>query len=121
MALCHSLMFPTAVFCDTYLHLPPQYFRCYRPGILRRLFLFMSESPERSERSILKDYNNILSIGSDNTSKTIIGDTTYIVSSFFKEEAKGDVIDKVRRLIEREVENAAFDRDFSGNTNRFEV
>ena len=35
----------------------------------------------------------------------VIGGTTYIVSSLFKKDAKGDVVDKVRRLIEREVEN----------------
>ena len=34
-----------------------------------------------------------------------IGNKTYIVSSFFKNDAKGDVVDKVRRMIERETEN----------------
>ena len=35
----------------------------------------------------------------------VIGGTTYIVNSFFKKDAKGNVVDKVRRLIEREAEN----------------
>ena len=38
--------------------------------------------------------------------EVVIGGTTYIVSSFFKKDAKGNVVDKVRRLIEREAENA---------------
>ena len=37
--------------------------------------------------------------------EVVIGGTTYIVSSFFKKDAKGNVVDKVRRLIERDAEN----------------
>ena len=37
--------------------------------------------------------------------EVVIGGTTYIVNSFFKKDAKGNVVDKVRRLIEREAEN----------------
>ena len=36
----------------------------------------------------------------------VIGSTTYIVNSFFKKDAKGNVVDKVRRLIEREADNS---------------
>lgn len=39
------------------------------------------------------------------TAEILIGGTTYIVSSLFKKDAKGNVVDKVRRLIEREAEN----------------
>lgn len=39
--------------------------------------------------------------------EVLIGGTTYLVSSFFKPDAKGNVVDKVRRLIERETEKAA--------------
>jgi hypothetical protein len=38
--------------------------------------------------------------------EVVIGSTTYLVSSFFKKDAKGNAVDKVRRLIEREAENA---------------
>ena len=34
-----------------------------------------------------------------------IGGTTYIVSPFFKNDSKSNVVEKVRRLIERDVEN----------------
>ena len=33
-----------------------------------------------------------------------IGNTTYLVSSFFKNDGKGNAVDKVRRLIERDAE-----------------
>ncbi len=35
--------------------------------------------------------------------EVVIKGTTYIVSSFFKKDAKGTVVDKISRLIEREV------------------
>ena len=35
----------------------------------------------------------------------IIGGTTYIVNSFFKKDAKGNVVDKISRLIERDAAN----------------
>ena len=35
----------------------------------------------------------------------IIKGTTYIVNSFFKKDAKGNVVDKVGRLIERDAAN----------------
>lgn len=35
--------------------------------------------------------------------RTIIGGTTYCVSSFFRQDAKNNVVDKVRRLITREI------------------
>ena len=38
----------------------------------------------------------------------VIGGTTYIVSSLFKKDAKGDVVDKIKRLIEREAENITY-------------
>ena len=38
-------------------------------------------------------------------SRVAIGNKTYIVSSFFKNDAKSNAVDKVRRLIERESEN----------------
>ena len=58
---------------------------------------------------MLENCNTGLPVEPDNISKTTIGDTTYIVSSFYNINAKCDVIDKIRRLIEREseVENAA--------------
>ena len=34
-----------------------------------------------------------------------IGGTTYLVSSFFKNYAKGNAVDKIARLIERDAEN----------------
>lgn len=37
--------------------------------------------------------------------EVVIKGTTYIVSSFSKKDAKGDVIDKVARLIERDAAN----------------
>ena len=37
--------------------------------------------------------------------EVIIGGTTYIVSLFFKKDAKGDVVDKISRLIERDAAN----------------
>jgi len=43
----------------------------------------------------------------DAVAEVVIGGTTYLVSSFFKADAKGSVVDKVRRLIEREAEQAA--------------
>jgi len=70
---------------------------------------------------MLKDYRNMASVEPDNISTVIIGDTTYIVSSFFRKDAKGDVIDKVRRLIERDVENAASNKVFTGTPDRLEV
>jgi hypothetical protein len=43
----------------------------------------------------------------DKAAEVVIGGTTYLVSSFFKTDAKGSVVDKVRRLIEREAEQTA--------------
>ena len=40
-----------------------------------------------------------------NTSKITVGGTTYLVSSFFKNDGRGNAIEKVSRLIEREAEN----------------
>ena len=37
--------------------------------------------------------------------RILIGGKTYIVSSFFKKDAKGNVVDKIGRLIEREADN----------------
>ena len=39
-----------------------------------------------------------------NSVKIAIGNTTYIVSSIFNKEARGDVVNKIKRLIEREAE-----------------
>ena len=36
--------------------------------------------------------------------KIAIGNTTYIVSSIFNKDARGDVVNKIKRLIEREAE-----------------
>lgn len=47
-----------------------------------------------------------LGTGMDKAAEVVIGNTTYLVSSFFKPDAKGSVVDKVRRLIERETEKA---------------
>jgi hypothetical protein len=65
------------------------------------------------------DCSIVLSAEPGNTSETMIGDTTYIVSSFFKNEAKGNVVDKIRRLIERDtgIENTAPNSSFSENPN----
>jgi hypothetical protein len=41
--------------------------------------------------------------------EVIIKGTTYIVNSYFKKDAKGNVVDKVRRMIEREAENLTED------------
>ena len=41
------------------------------------------------------------------SAKVAAGGTTYLISSFFKKDAKGNVVDKVGRLIEREAENLA--------------
>lgn len=38
-----------------------------------------------------------------------IGNITYIISSVFNPKAKGDVIDKISRLIDREVANIPLD------------
>ena len=69
--------------------------------------------------------NTVLSDLPDNTTNIFIGDTTYIVSSFFNKDAKSDVINKVRRLIEREVdadaENIASNNGFTGNPDRVRV
>lgn len=43
-----------------------------------------------------------LGVRLDEAAEVIIGGTTYLVSSFFKPDAKSNVVDKVRRLIERE-------------------
>ena len=58
---------------------------------------------------MLENCNAGLPTKPDYILKTTIGDTTYIVSSFYKKNAKCDVIDKIRRLIEHEseIENAA--------------
>ena len=40
----------------------------------------------------------------DKTAEIVIGNTTYLVLSFFKETAKGNVIDKISRLIERDAD-----------------
>ena len=37
--------------------------------------------------------------------EVVIGGTTYLVSSFFKKDANYSVVDKVRRMIEREAES----------------
>lgn len=65
-------------------------------------------------RFILKDKSAEMRLGDtvldeklEQAIEVIIGGTTYLVSSFFKAEAKGSVVDKVRRLIEREAEEAA--------------
>jgi hypothetical protein len=65
-------------------------------------------------RFILKDRRaemnlegTILGEKLDAVAEVVIGGTTYLVSSFFKADAKGSVVDKVRRLIEREAEQAA--------------
>jgi hypothetical protein len=67
--------------------------------------------------------NTVLSAEPGKTSEIMIGDTTYIVSSFYKREAKGNVVDKIRRLIERdvEIENTALNNNYSGNPHRLEV
>jgi len=39
--------------------------------------------------------------------EVIIGGTTYIVSLFFKKDAKGNVVDKISRLIERDAANTS--------------
>ena len=39
-----------------------------------------------------------------NSVKIAIGNTTYIVSSIFNKDARGDVVNKIKRLIEREAE-----------------
>lgn len=39
------------------------------------------------------------------TAEVIVGGTTYIVNSFFKKETQNTVVDKVRRLIERDADN----------------
>jgi len=49
----------------------------------------------------LRDIRGELTIKKAPT-KTTIGKTTYLVSSFFKNDAKGTVLDKITRLIERE-------------------
>ena len=41
----------------------------------------------------------------DRAAEVVIGNTTYLVSSFFKKNAKSDVVDKVRRLIERDADS----------------
>ena len=71
------------------------------------MFLYYSHGKERE--AMLESDNTGQPVEPDNISKTTIGDTTYIVSSFYKKNAKCDVIDKIRRLIEceSEVENAA--------------
>jgi hypothetical protein len=39
--------------------------------------------------------------------ETVIGNTSYIVSSFHKNDAKSNAVDKIRRMIERDIENIA--------------
>lgn len=65
-------------------------------------------------RFILKDKSAEMRLGgtvldekSEQTVEVAIGGTTYLVSSFYKADAKGSVVDKVRRLIEREAEETA--------------
>lgn len=65
-------------------------------------------------RFILKDKSAEMKLGGtvldeklEQVAEVIIGGTTYLVSSFFKTDAKGSVVDKVRRLIERETEQTA--------------
>jgi len=41
--------------------------------------------------------------------KQKIGNITYIISSVFNQKAKGDVIEKVSRLIDRETANISLD------------
>ena len=36
--------------------------------------------------------------------EVVIGGTTYLVSSFFKKNAKGSVVDKISRMIERDAD-----------------
>jgi hypothetical protein len=50
----------------------------------------------------------------DKHKKQKIGNTTYIVTSFFKNDAKGDVVDKVRRMIERDFENISDGKEDRG-------
>jgi hypothetical protein len=37
--------------------------------------------------------------------ETVIGNTAYIVSSFHKSDAKSNAVDKVRRMIEHDIEH----------------
>jgi hypothetical protein len=41
--------------------------------------------------------------------KQKIGNITYTVTSVFSRKAKGDVIEKISRLIDREISNITFD------------
>ena len=43
----------------------------------------------------------------DKAAEVVIGKTTYLVSSFFKKNAKGNVVDKISRMIERDVSMTA--------------
>jgi hypothetical protein len=53
----------------------------------------------------------------DKAVRVVIGGTVYLVSSFFRKDAKGDAADKVRRLIEREAEQ----ENMTGMPGRSEV
>ena len=54
---------------------------------------------------VFKDKNGEYHVGKHLESvKISIGNTTYIVSSIFNKDARGDVVNKIKRLIEREAE-----------------
>ena len=59
-------------------------------------------------RLVLKDRSGEANLGDlmpFKVAEVIVGSTTYLVSSFFKKDAKGNVVDKISRLIERDVAN----------------
>jgi hypothetical protein len=64
-------------------------------AILERFWFLMKEKRAEITVSDLPPFK---------VAEVIIGGTTYIINSFFKKDAKGDVVDKVRRLIERDAE-----------------
>jgi len=58
------------------------------------------------------------------TAEVIIGSTTYLVSCFYKKNAKGNVVDKIGRLIERDAESiieSVVASNTTGNPGRFVV
>ena len=59
-----------------------------------------------------------------NLVKVVIGGTTYLVSCFYRKNAKGNVVDKIGRLIERDAEcvtESAVASNTTGNPDRFVV
>lgn len=68
---------------------------------------------------VLKDRSGEATLGDlppFKVAEFIVGGTTFLVSSFFKKDAKGSVVDKISRLIERDALSITEKEEISNTT-----